>query len=309
MTAIVELQAELDRALALSRADGSGAPASYIPELSRAPLEHTSAAVTTIDGELFAAGDHENHRFTLQSSAKLVLLLGLLEERGPDFVFSRVGSEPSGTGFASVARLDTHGPIPANPLVNSGAIALCDAIPGGNGERVAWLHAWAARLFGEPLGVNERVLASERETGNRNRSIAYLLKSNGMLSADVEETLETYFTLCSFETGVKTASRLPAILARGGLDRNGKRVVSRDVAAETLSLMATCGMYDESGTHLRETGLPAKSGVSGVIVAVAVGAAGIAVASPRLNGQGGSIRGHIILAELSRKLGWHFGRV
>jgi len=52
--------------------------------------------------------------------------------------------------------------------------------------------------------------------------------------------------------------------------------------------------------------MPAKSGVSGVIVAVVPGTAGIAVSSPRLNEKGGSVRGHLMLRELSRQLGWHF---
>lgn len=305
---MTDLQRILDDAVERARENREGGPATYIPELALAPLEHLSAAVTTVEGETFASGDFQEHRFTLQSSAKLILLMGFMEANGPDAVFELVGSEPSGTGFASLARLDTHGPVPANPLINSGAICLSGALTGTLAQRLAWVHDWSARILGRDVHINERVLASERETGNRNRAIAYLLRSSGSLRSSVEDTLETYFALCSLETDVVTACALPALLARGGLDAAGRRVVSAEVAAQTIALMATCGMYDESGTYLRETGLPAKSGVSGVIVAVALERAGVAVASPRLNAQGGSVRGHAILRGLSTALGWHLGR-
>lgn len=302
-----ELEATLRHAVEVARANTDGAAASYIPELAEADPEQLSAAVTRCDGSRVEAGDVAGHRFTYQSSAKLLVLTGLLEERGPEAVFEAVGKEPSGGSFASVARLETHGPVPANPLINSGAIALCDRISGKLEDRIEWIELWCQRLYGARLPINHRVLLSERRTGDRNRSIAYLLKTGGVLKGDVDETLEVYFALCSVEGSVREASRFTALLANGGsAPETGERVVSRETAATVVSLMATCGMYDESGTYLVSTGLPAKSGVSGVIVAVAPGRAGIAVSSPRLNEKGGSCRGHQLLRTLSRELGWHF---
>lgn len=295
----------LDDAVAAARACDDGQPAAYIPELANADLACTSAAITLVHGQCIAAGDCATHRFTLQSSAKLVLLAGLLEDYGEHAVFEMAGKEPSGSGFASIARLETHGPRPANPLVNAGAIALCSLLGGNLEDRLGWLERWIERLYGARLPVNQRVLASERRTGDRNRALAYLLKSNGVLRGDVDDTLEVYFTLCSYEAGAEDVSRLGAMLASGGV-AGGQRVLSRRSAAIVVSLMATCGMYDESGAHLVATGLPAKSGVSGVIVAVAPGRAGIAAASPRINSKGGSVRGHLILRSLAEQLGWHF---
>jgi glutaminase len=294
----------LRRAVEAARGLEEGAPADYIPELAHADCAQTSAAVTSCAGTTIVAGDVDEHRFTLQSSAKLVLLIGLLEERGPDDVFRVVGREPSGSGFASVANLDHSSP--ANPLINAGAIALCGQLEGKVEERLAWLETWAQRCYGARLPVNARVLASERRTGDRNRAIAYLLREKKVFDDRVEDVLETYFTLCSFEASVVETSRLPALLASGGVDGAGRRIVSRTTVGSTVSLMATCGMYDESGSYLVEAGLPAKSGVSGVIVAVAPGRAGIAVASPKINHNGGSVRGHYILRHLSSELGWHF---
>ena len=301
-----ELARVLDAAVAAARDDAGGEPARYIPELANVDLGLTAAAVVRCDGSAAQAGDVA-HRFTLQSSAKLLPLIGLLEERGSQAVFAKVGSEPSGDSFSSLARIDEHGPLPSNPFDNAGAIALCSMLEGNLEDRIAWMERWTERLYGVRLDIHQRVMFSARRTGARNRSIAYLLKSNGVLDGDVERVLETYFALCSFEATVAEAARLPAMLAHGGLaPGSGERVGSRETAACVVALMATTGMYDESGTHLRETGLPAKSGVSGVIVAVAPRLGGIAVFGPRVNAKGGSVRGHRMLRQLARSLDWHF---
>jgi glutaminase len=301
------IQGILDFAVEKSRRNRQGEPANYIPDLASVPLERTSAAVLLSSGESFTAGDTASHEFTFQSSAKLITLIGLLEERGPVEVFNIVGSEPSGDSFGSVARLETHGPKPANPLINSGAIALCGQLPGSVERRVAWLRTWAERLYGAPVPIDEKVRASERTSADRNRAIAYYLKHGGVLHGDVNETLDVYFALCSFSATVREAAHLPAILGHGGLrPGSAERVLSKQTVAIVVSIMATCGMYNESGNYLMATGMPAKSGVSGVIVAVVPGIAGVAVSSPRLNDKGGSVRGHLILRELSRQLGWHF---
>jgi glutaminase len=301
------IRAALELAVARARRNTKGNPAAYIPELAQVPLEKTSAAVTLCDGTRIVAGDADTHEFTFQSSAKLLLLAALLEERGPVEVFKVVGSEPSGDNFASIARLETHGPLPANPLINSGAIALSGELVGSVGERVDWIARWAERLYGAPLRIDEQVRASEKLSAARNRAIAYFLKHAEVLHGDVEEVLDVYFALCSLSGKVLEASHLPAILAHGGLCPGRKeRRLSKATVAIVVSLMATCGMYNESGNYLVATGMPAKSGVSGVIVAVVPGIAGVAVSSPRLNEKGGSVRGHLILRELSRKLGWHF---
>ena len=302
-----QIRSALELAVERARRNREGTPASYIEELANAPLETISAAITLCDGTRIVAGDAATHRFSFQSSAKLLTLAALLEERGPVEVFRVVGSEPSGDNFASMARLETHGPMPANPLINSGAIALCGQLLGSVDERVAWLSRWAERLYGAPIEIDERVRASERSTADRNRAIAYFLKHGSILTGDVNETLDVYFALCSLTGSVVEASYLPAILAHAGCKPGtDERVLSKSTVAVVVSLMATCGMYNESGNYLVATGMPAKSGVSGVIVAVVPGVAGIAVSSPRLNDKGGSVRGHLVLRELSRRLAWHF---
>lgn len=299
------LREALSDAVAAARTLDGGAPASYIPELATVDPELTSVAVALPDGSVVTAGDAATHRFTFQSSAKLCLLAGLLEERGPEAVFQVVGTEPTGGSFASVGELEWRGPKPGNPLINSGAIALCAQLEGDLERRLGWIEGWAEKLYGARPSFHQRVWVSERRTGHRNRSIAHLLKAANLLDGPVEDVLEAYFALCSLEGSVTEAARLGLVLATGGVAPGGARVLSRSTAATVVALMATCGMYDESGAHLVATGLPSKSGVSGVIVSVVPGRAGIAVASPRINAKGGSVRGHAMLRQLSRSLGWH----
>lgn len=300
----------LDMVVANARANHEGDPASYIPELANVDSSLTSVAMIYCNGESYVAGDVDKHVFTLQSVAKLVVLIGLLEECGEELVFSWVGVEASGKAFASISHLDAPGAKPANPLINPGAITLCSFIPGETtADRLEWLARWVALVFGEPLQVNERVLDSERRTGDRNRALAYLLRSDTALTGDVEEILEVYFTLCSYEANVKAAAYLPMLLANGGCTPDGQQIFSAQTASRVVSIMANCGMYDESGIHLVRTGMPAKSGVSGAIVAVSPGRCGIAVSSPRINRKGGSVRGHLILGDMSRAFGLHFALV
>jgi glutaminase len=300
------IQKILDDAVFEARQNDEGKSADYIPELANANPALVSSSIILSDGTQISSGDCQQHTFTLQSVAKLISLIGLMEEFGEEKIFSWIHVEPSGQSFSSVAQVDRYGGIPVNPMVNAGAIALCSRIPGNTQQRAQWLDQWSEKLFGRHLQVNGKVFASERATGDRNRSIAYLLRSKHELDQTVDEVLETYFYLCSYESDVITTAYLPMLLANGGLASDGTRIISERTSNSVVAIMATCGMYDESGINLVQTGMPAKSGVSGVIVAVATGRGGIAVCSPHLNDKGGSVRGNQILAHVSRELDWHF---
>ncbi|MGD0466453.1 MAG: glutaminase A [Gammaproteobacteria bacterium] len=300
------INSALQRAVLNSRSIKGGRIADYIPELKNVDHNYVSAATLLSSGELMTAGDSPDYLFTMQSVSKLVLLIGLMEEFGSSKVFSWIKVEPSEQSFASIRHLDQYGPVPSNPLINAGAIALSGRIPGNSVEQQEWVHYWTKRLFGDQVSLNNNVFNSELQHADRNRSLAYLMKSTGVLVRDVEEVLIPYFMLCSFQVNIKQATYLPMLLAHGGLAANGERIISEETSNQVVSIMATCGLYNESGMHLVKTGLPAKSGISGLIIAVATGRAGIAVFSPYINSKGTSIRGHVILMELSKSLGWHF---
>ena len=301
------IQLILEEAVAKARKSYAGKPATYIPELANVDLENTIATITLRDGTTLTAGDDPLYRFTLQSVAKIALLAALLEEYGEKNVFSWVGTESSGHDFSNIVQLESFGPTPSNPCVNAGAIALCSHIPGDTvAQQLTWLDNWMAKLFNAPLRINQAVFESERATGYRNFALANLMKSNGVITRDIDDVLRLYFSLCSYEANSTQAGQFSAMLANGGMDTTGVRVLTKRCVRGVVSTMATCGLYDESGHHLIRTGLPAKSGVSGLIIAAAVGLGGISVFNPRLNEKGGSVRGHIMLEYMSAKLGWHF---
>lgn len=301
-----DLNQVLENALTLACKNEGGKIASYIPELASISVDLTGIAVRLPDNTLFTAGNCDDEKVTLQSAAKLIVLIGLLEEFGLQEVYNWVRVEPSGDDFASIARLDQFGPMPSNPMLNSGAISLCAHIPGEAEQQIVWLEKWIKKLFGTSLGVNVAVYASEKRTGDRNRSLAYLLKNNRLIDDGIETVLETYFSLCSFEATIVEASYLALILANQGRSGKGTQVISPTTALQVNAIMATCGLYNESGTHLVRTGFPAKSSVSGLIVACAPRHAGLVTLSPRVNRKGTSLRGEIMLQHVSKEMGWHF---
>ncbi|NCT57740.1 MAG: glutaminase A [Legionella sp.] len=284
-----------------------GQTANYIPELANVNNELTAIAVQPIHGEPVMYSNMPLPRITLQSTCKIIPLIGLLEEFGPEHVFEWVRVEPSGDEFSSITRLEQFGPKPSNPMLNAGAIVLCSHIPGNNEEQFAWLEKWVKITFNQRLAINPTVFASEKRTGDRNRSLAYLLKSRGLLGKPVKDTLDLYFTLCSYETSLEQMLYLPTLLAHAGrCPITNEMILSKETCKITLAIMSTCGLYDETGTHMVRTGMPAKSAVSGYTIATVPGKAGIAVLSPRVNKKGNSIRGEIMLEGLSRTMEWHF---
>jgi glutaminase len=299
LTAILE---RVHRELA-GRSDGH--VATYIPELSRADPNAFGIAIATVDGEVFGVGD-ASMSFTIQSISKPLVFGMALEERGDDAVLDRVGVEPSGNAFNSVS-VDAETNRPFNPMVNAGAIVSTSLIGGGgpqdDRER---LRESISRFAGRSLAIDEQVYRSERETGDRNRAIAWLMSSFGMIDADVEDIVDLYFAQCSILVTCRDLALIGATLANDGRHPiTGERALSTEHITKVLSVMTTCGMYDNAGGWVYNVGLPAKSGVAGGVLAVLPGQLGIGVFSPPLDGRGNSVRGIAVCERLSRELQLH----
>lgn len=297
----------LEEIVAFAEQNQEGDTASYIPQLANVNKEITAIAVAPLKEEPMVCCNGPIPLVTLQSTAKIIPLIGLLEEFGPEKVFEWVKVEPSGDDFASIIRLEQFGPKPSNPMLNAGAITLCSRIPGSHEEQFLWLDNWVKKLFNQRLAINPSVFVSEKNTGDHNRALAYLLYSSRNLASSVSDTLDLYFSLCSYEASIDQMLYLPTLLANSGRDPwTNQQIFSAETCKITVAIMSTCGLYDETGTHMVRTGMPAKSGVSGYTIAVLPGRAGIVVLSPRVNHKGNSIRGEIMLEQLSRTMNWHF---
>src|SRR3954451_10241828 len=285
--------------------DTGGRVASYIPELARADPDVFGLALATLDGALYEAG-HARHPFTIQSVSKPFVLALAIEDRGLDALLSAVGVEPTGDPFNAVT-LEPGTGRPLNPMVNAGAIVTSNLVHGDDPksriERITQgLSAFAAR----PLAIDERVLASELATADRNRAITYLMRSMGAFDVEVEPALEVYFAQCSFLVTARDLAVMSATLANGGRNPlTGEVVVDPLVVTQVLSIMLTCGLYDFSGEWVLRTGLPAKSGVGGGIAVALPGQFGIGTYSPRLDHQGNSVRGVAACELLSEQFGLH----
>ena len=282
-----------------------GAVADYIPGLAKVDPEQLGMAMTTITGKTYSCGDADTP-FTIQSVSKPFTFAIALEECGFDEVYQKVGTEPSGDDFNSVALNPATG-VPFNPMINSGAIAMTGMLRDKHGpETMDVIRAKYSELAGADLEIDEDIFASEIDTGHRNHAIAYLLRAAGVLTDPVDEVLELYTHQCSLKVTAKQLSTMGATIANIGTNPLTKAVVVDPlVVRHVLSVMFTCGMYNYAGRWAVDVGLPAKSGVAGSVMAVVNRQIGIATFSPRLDERGNSVRGIKACVQLAEELGLH----
>jgi glutaminase len=297
-----ELKALHERYAALDEGD----IATYIPELAKADPSWFGICVVTAEGETFAFGDVAQ-AFTIQSISKPFVYGLALQTHGREATLARVGVEPTGDAFNSIVKLDEKSKRPHNPMVNAGAIAAASLITGSDPvQRLNRLLDTFRRYVGHDVNVDMAVFTSERATGHRNRAIAHLMRNFGMIGDDIEESLDLYFKQCSILVNCRDLAVMAATLANDGVNPlTGEHAVDGTYVRDILSVMYTCGMYDYAGEWAYRVGLPAKSGVSGGVIAVAPRRAGIAVFSPRLDERGNSVRGIKVCEELSHRFGLH----
>lgn len=300
------MQRYLDQVVAEFADVADGAPADYIPELTEVDPSGFGLAVSSSDGFVYESGDARTE-FTIQSISKPFTYALALDQVGEDAVDAKIGVEPSGEAFNEISVDDTT-KTPKNPMINAGAIAAVALVPGASpDERFDTIRDFYSACAGRPLELDEDVYHSEKATGSRNRAIAYMLDSFGVLADDPDDVLDVYFRQCSLRVTSVDLARMGATLARGGINpQTGRRVTSTRVVQRTLSVMVTCGMYNAAGDWVSAVGLPAKSGVGGGIVAVLPGQLGIGVYSPLLDSRGNSVRGVLVCRSLSERLGLHF---
>ena len=292
----------IKKAMGLAREEiPNGKVATYIPELGKVDPHQLGIVIKPLKGEKICMGDYDV-RFTMQSVCKVIMLIVSLELCGRKAVFGKVGMEPSGEAFDSLVELDVSNSKPYNPLINSGGLALCGLLlPELSFQDIL---RFTRNICSDPeIELNEAVYESEMKTCSRNRSIAYLLQSKGILNKDVEDTLRFYTKMCSMTATADSLSNLGAILANDGVcGDSGKRFMSSRTARIAKTLMLTCGMYDGSGSFAIKVGIPTKSGVGGGLLSVSDKRAGLGVFGPALDSQGNSIAGCKLLREISNDL-------
>ncbi len=288
------------------RSDTNGKNADYIPYLAQVDSKLFGIAVVTTDNQVLTLGD-VNYSFSIQSISKVFTLALAMEELGPDKVFQKIGSEPTGRAFNSVLAVVDMPTHTGNPLVNAGAIATTSLISGKDADE-KWnkILAFYGKVAGEKLTLIDEVYKSEAATNTGNKALAMLLAKYDRIYADPFESVDIYTKQCSVGVNASQLARMGATLANNGVNpATGEQVIKREDIPYILSTMTMAGLYDGSGGWAWHVGLPAKSGVGGGIVAIAPGKGAIAVFAPPLDEAGNSVKAQEVIDYVAQKLNYN----
>lgn len=281
-----------------------GKNADYIKELANVDPNIFGIALVTTDGKVYTKGDIDS-RVSIQSVSKVFTMTRVLEEQGPQAIQDKIGVDATGMRFNSIVAVEMQKGKEINPMVNPGAIAASSLVKGADSaakwKSILQIHSDFA---GESLGVNWPVYVSEAGDNLRNQAIAHLLLAYGRMYFDPVQSTDIYTKQCAINVNARDLATMAATLANGGVNPvTKKKVVSPQTVMYTLPVMATAGLYDDSGIWFFNSGLPAKSGVGGGLLAVCPGKFGIAVVSPPLDAAGNSVKAQKVIRYVVEKLG------
>ena len=282
---------DIEKVCAIAKEKNSGQVAQYIPELAKVDPDKFGAHLLTTKGESYGAGDWQT-KFSIQSISK-VLSLSLAYKMIGDKIWSRVDVEPSGNPFNSLVQLETDEGIPRNPLINAGAMVICDILFSNlKNPSVDFLNFIREITANKAINYSTSVAASEKSVGYRNIALCNFIKSFGNIENHPDEVLDFYFQMCSIEMSCEDLTKAFMFLAHGEFKTaQNNKILTISKAKRINAIMQTCGFYDESGEFSFKVGLPGKSGVGGGILAVHPNNYCLAVWSPKLNEKGNSYRG------------------
>jgi glutaminase len=305
-----EIQKAIDAAYGKFRTLQEGKNADYIPALAKVDPNLFGIAVVTADGKVYTAGDVKTE-VSIQSISKVFTMGQVIQEQSPNAIEQRIGVDATGARFNSIIAVEAvrtvvgTGAPEMNPLVNPGAISATSMVTGATSDavwqKIIGFHNDAA---GRQLSVLQDVYKSESDTNQRNQAIGALMLAYGYIKNNWQQAVDLYTRQCSIGVNAKDLAMMAATLASGGKNPvTSKQVMDAAKVPGVLAVMATAGLYDDSGKWLYHTGLPGKSGVGGGIIAVSPGKFGIAVVSPPLDDAGNSVRAQRAIAAISNALG------
>jgi glutaminase len=301
-------QATVNAAFNKYKALKEGKNADYIPALAKVNPDLFGIALYTADGKVYTAGDITTE-VSIQSISKVFTMAQVINEQGPEAVEKRIGVDATGMRFNSIVAVEIAqkalGGPELNPLVNPGAITTTSMVTGATSDAV-WnkIIGFHNDFAGRQLKVLQDVYKSESDSNQRNQAIGMLMYAYEFIKANPQQATDLYTRQCSIGVNAKDLATMAATLAFGGKNPiTGKQAIDPKNVPYVLAVMATAGLYDDSGKWLYHTGLPAKSGVGGGIIAVSPGKFGIAVVSPPLDDAGNSVRAQRAITDISNALG------
>jgi len=298
------IQAALDSAYAQFKDLKEGKNADYIPALAKVDPNIYGIAVVTTDGRVCTKGDITSE-VSVQSVSKPFTMAKVIEEQGPQAIVDNMGVDATGQAFNSIVAVEQYKGAEMNAMVNPGAITATSMVSGSSRDEI-WnkILSYYSDFAGRSLSVNQEVFKSEADTNQRNQAIGRLMYAYGHIKDNPDRATDIYTEQCAVSVNANDLATMASTLANGGVNPvTGKVVMKSQDVPDVLAVMATAGMYDDSGKWLYRTGLPAKSGVGGGIIAVAPGKFGIAVISPPLDAAGNSVKAQKTIEAISNALG------
>ena len=298
------LREALEQAHERFSTDTAGKNADYIPYLASVPSSLFGIAATLSDGDTLTVGDCD-YPFGIESVSKVPTALLAMNQHSAEAVLDKIGADATGLPFNSIMAILLENDHPSTPLVNAGAISACSMIlPTGSAEG-KWnaIRNFIEELCGSKVEVIEELYHSESATNFNNRSIAWLLRNYERIYDDPELSLDLYTRQCSLGITARQMAVMAATIAFGGVNPLTRREVFKsNLTPRITSMMATEGFYEHTGDWLFSTGLPAKSGVGGGIMAVVPGRIGIAAFAPPLDSSGNSSKAQKALGFIAQRL-------
>ncbi len=281
-----------------------GKNADYIPALAKVDSDIYGIVLVTTDGKVYTQGDIKSE-VSIQSISKVFTMALVMDQDGTQELVENMGVDATGQVFNSIVAIEQYQGKEMNPLVNAGAITTTGLVDGKDYDEIWGKIAQEYDEFaGRELTVLEDVYKSEAATNQRNRAIASLMHAYGHIDDNFLRATDIYTRQCSVGVNARDLGVMAATLANAGKNPvTDEQVTSAENVPEILAVMATAGLYDDAGKWLYKTGLPAKSGVGGGIIAVSPGKFGIAVISPPLDAAGNSVRAQKAIADISNALG------
>jgi glutaminase len=298
------IRAALDAAYAKVVNEKGGKNADYIPALAKVDSNIFGIAIVTVDGRVFTVGDVKSE-VSIQSISKVFTMALVMEQQGTDAIEKNMGVDATGQAFNSIVAVEQYKGAEMNAMVNPGAIAATSMVKGDTRPEI-WnsIISYYSDFAGRNLSVNQEVFKSEADTNQRNQAIAALMYAYGHIKERPDRATDIYTEQCAVSVNAQDLATMAATLANGGKNPvTGKVVMKAEDVPEVLAVMATAGLYDDSGKWLYRTGLPAKSGVGGGIIAVVPGKFGIASISPPLDSAGNSVKAQLAIEAVDRTLG------
>lgn len=287
-----KIQKALEKTYKKIKKINKGENASYIPELAKVYPKIYGISICTRDGTIYNIGDFKKE-VAIESVAKVFTLVLALEKVGAKTLKEKIGNHGSFLPFNSVIAAEISESHTLNSFVNAGAMATTSLL-----YEPSKIHFWKLiennmnTFAGRNLKLSQRIYNSESKTNHHNKALSYLLKSYNRFYGDVESTTDVYTKQGSVLVNSQDISIMASTFANDGINPvTGKKAISKKNIRYVLGQMVGGGLYEYSDTWFTEIGIPAKSGVGGVIMCVVPGVMGIGIVSPPLNKSGNSIKG------------------